>query len=362
MRPEPDSALSSLLAALYSGIDGDRPWTYFLKELSRWMDANYAVLIIAKPGTEKPGTFLAPGTNAQRSADYIDSFFADDPFRSLPDGLVTSFADFIAREPVESHRAYRDYLALAGGEQVLAVDLRFAARFEARFRVMRIADRPDFTAKERAKLQALVQHLRIAVALFERLQFAGAQNGVFHNASDGLGLAVLVLDHDRRIVSSNALAERFLAEGEGIRRSGDRISFTASRDSHRIAELLERLPESQGVRRFAILRPENGDLAVTARALDLPAIDAATGALVLFLTRPGTAPTLDEATIASLFGLTPAEARLAALLARGQTLGAAARHAGISSNTAKTQLRAIFAKTDTHRQSQLVGKLLTLAG
>lgn len=352
-----DPQLSHLLERLYGDLDGERPWEAFLEALARWLDSTYATLIITAPGTRLPGTFVTPGANPQHADSYIESFFAEDPFKDLPEGQVTSFAEFISRQPPDEYAAYRDYLELAGGEQVIAVDLRFAGRFEARFRVTRDRALPDFRSEHRAALQALVPHLRIAVGLFEKLQLAGAEHGVFQSATEGLGLALLVLDRASRIVSSNALAERFLTEGEGVRRAGECLAFDEAAPRKTVAALLAEPERRDGVTRFRIPRPERGDLIATARALDLPAIHSGTGALALFLALPGEEPPLEPETVRELFGLTTAEARLAVALAQGISLVEAARRLGITHNTAKTQLRAIFAKTGARRQSQLVGIL-----
>jgi DNA-binding CsgD family transcriptional regulator len=55
--------------------------------------------------------------------------------------------------------------------------------------------------------------------------------------------------------------------------------------------------------------------------------------------------------------LTPAEARIALGIARGDALAAIAEAHGISIATARTQLKSVFAKTGTHRQGQLVALL-----
>ena len=61
-----------------------------------------------------------------------------------------------------------------------------------------------------------------------------------------------------------------------------------------------------------------------------------------------------------IFCFTPAEARLAAALAKGMTLGEAASVKSISCNTLRHQLKAVFLKTNTHRQSHLVALLAQL--
>ena len=54
------------------------------------------------------------------------------------------------------------------------------------------------------------------------------------------------------------------------------------------------------------------------------------------------------------FHLTASETRLAICLASGQSLREAARHIGVRYETVRTQLKAIFAKTNTRRQVELV--------
>ncbi|KAB2920652.1 MAG: hypothetical protein F9K30_16110 [Dechloromonas sp.] len=56
----------------------------------------------------------------------------------------------------------------------------------------------------------------------------------------------------------------------------------------------------------------------------------------------------------SMFGLSAAEARLARALCHGETLEEFASAQGVKIPTVKTQLRAVFAKTQTDRQVTLV--------
>jgi DNA-binding CsgD family transcriptional regulator len=58
-----------------------------------------------------------------------------------------------------------------------------------------------------------------------------------------------------------------------------------------------------------------------------------------------------------VFSLTPAEARLAAELANGASIDDAAKVLSICSDTVRHQLKAVFLKTDTHRQSELIALL-----
>jgi DNA-binding CsgD family transcriptional regulator len=70
--------------------------------------------------------------------------------------------------------------------------------------------------------------------------------------------------------------------------------------------------------------------------------------------RPGPPASL----LARTFSLTPSEAKLACIIARGAGPDTAAAELNISRETARNQLKSIFAKTATHRQGELVALLL----
>jgi DNA-binding CsgD family transcriptional regulator len=62
------------------------------------------------------------------------------------------------------------------------------------------------------------------------------------------------------------------------------------------------------------------------------------------------------------YELTAAEARLAMPLIEGHSLKEAAEICGVTHNTAKSQLKSIFVKTNVRRQSELVKVLLVSSG
>ena len=78
---------------------------------------------------------------------------------------------------------------------------------------------------------------------------------------------------------------------------------------------------------------------------------------MLMFTDPSAGFSVDWKTLQSLFGLTPAEARVAAGLAAGQSREAYATASGISKMTARAHLRAVFGKVGVNRQAELVAIL-----
>lgn len=75
---------------------------------------------------------------------------------------------------------------------------------------------------------------------------------------------------------------------------------------------------------------------------------------------PQMVPAVDRLLLTRMFGLTPAEARVAARLVEGQSLHLIAAESGNSLQTVRSQLQSVFDKLAVRRQSALVRMLLSL--
>ncbi|MDA8773394.1 helix-turn-helix transcriptional regulator [Luminiphilus sp.] len=80
--------------------------------------------------------------------------------------------------------------------------------------------------------------------------------------------------------------------------------------------------------------------------------------MTVFINEPERSYEIDTRILMSLYNLTKAEVNLAKLLAEGANLDQASAELGIARNTARAQLRSIFAKTGVSRQSMLVSLML----
>ena len=81
------------------------------------------------------------------------------------------------------------------------------------------------------------------------------------------------------------------------------------------------------------------------------------GRTVLLLTDLTVPLVTDQTLLAVVFGLTAAEAKMAARIAQGNSIDEAASALRISRETARTQLKAVFLKTSTRRQAELTALL-----
>jgi DNA-binding CsgD family transcriptional regulator len=179
-------------------------------------------------------------------------------------------------------------------------------------------------------------------------------------ALNAMRLPAIALDRHGFVVDMNAAADIVFDENIKIK---DKRLFVRDPDSRtRLKEAIDRLktPTLDSLMSEPIIVPRTDRLPVIVRIWPTEG-QAHSGQEVrahLTLNAMGPRPGPPAAILAKTFRLTPSEAKLACIIARGAPPYIAARELKISRETARNQLKAVFAKTDTHRQSELVALLL----
>jgi DNA-binding CsgD family transcriptional regulator len=177
---------------------------------------------------------------------------------------------------------------------------------------------------------------------------------------ENLGYGALVLDRSGLVLLTNQKAKRYLgAELEvccrvAVGKQAFGIAHTGLRDALRTAGLQDYvITVPRTTKRPLVLwtvclsgsRPADPDVPVTALVvLDLH-----------------DCPRPAERLLEQVFGLTPAECKVACLLAAGDSLTEISKALNIGIGTVRTQLKSIFMKTATRRQGQLIALLSHLA-
>jgi DNA-binding CsgD family transcriptional regulator len=176
----------------------------------------------------------------------------------------------------------------------------------------------------------------------------------------------IFLDGDKRVVHISGRAKEALEGSLCIKNSRlcavDRTSdvlFQTMLDQH-----LKYGESHKQWRRQAlgIKRDDRPPLIVRAIAID-PNVrgEIDNAALVLILVDPEDCPEPSDAILQQVFGTTKAEARIANRLLCGESLQEIAEATGVSIGTVRSQMKALFVKTETHRQAELVALLTRLA-
>jgi DNA-binding CsgD family transcriptional regulator len=223
-----------------------------------------------------------------------------------------------------------------------------------------------FQSKDLELLRFLEPHLQRAFRLYLRLSEFKRRSENLQEAVDMLTTGVIFLASSAHIIDVNRTAAAILAENDGLVSVGQRLCAEVSGESAQLRLLISRasaisigtgVDAAGGMTISRRIRPPLNVLIAPVRRLNI------TGAVsaVAFVVDPAQHDRPASEILYMLFGLTPAECRLALLLGDGHSPPAIADIIGVSANTLKTQLSRIYRKTGTSRQAQLVRVLSQLS-
>jgi DNA-binding CsgD family transcriptional regulator len=209
---------------------------------------------------------------------------------------------------------------------------------------------------------------RILASFTQRLIEIAAVSGAHETASspiaalNAMRLPAIALDQHGFVADVNAAADAVFDQNINIK---DRRLFVRNPDARTLlknaVDQLKELPRLDSLALEPVIVPRMDKLPVILRIwpFDGPAPQPGQEVRALLtLNALGPRPGPSAAILAKTFRLTPSEAKVACIIARGAPPDIAARELKISRETARNQLKAVFAKTDTHRQSELVALLL----
>ncbi|TFI56412.1 helix-turn-helix transcriptional regulator [Sphingomonas parva] len=208
-------------------------------------------------------------------------------------------------------------------------------------------------------LDGLRPHIARAALLSSEIEAARVQSLV--EAFSSVGAAIGLLDPRGRLL---AASERFQDHLGGVLCDGPaRLRMRDEESDRRLAAALAQLDRHATGLSVAARDRDKAGVAVLHL---LPARHDARelfGRVATFalIARPGNGLLPSPDIIAALFDLTPAEARVARGIARGIAPADLARQLDVSPETIRSQLKRVYAKTSTRRQSELSLLLARLA-
>jgi DNA-binding CsgD family transcriptional regulator len=341
-------------------------WQTFLGQVRELLGAHLVTLLLRPPSEEDQVVMLADGGSLSAIRSYNEGQFVLDPFVDLPSREVVTLHEYLPGEELLDSDFYRIIMEPQGWYDFLGIDIREDNELDVRFRVGRYRGARAFGEAEKSLARSLLPHLERAIRLQSRISRIEREKAVYAGAMAQLSVATIILDEQNRVLSTNDAAASLLRDNDALSLQGERLVL---RDVAARGELETLLQEALASRQSA------GPAA--ARAMQVPrgagrpklglvvktlpgggAQGRGTPTTAVFVSDPLQAAEPPGQVISRLFGFTPAEARLAMLLTNGLTLDEASAELGVSRNTARTHLRAVFAKTGVTRQTGLVRLIL----
>ncbi|WP_119418863.1 helix-turn-helix transcriptional regulator [Desertibaculum subflavum] len=221
------------------------------------------------------------------------------------------------------------------------------------------------TPEEIALFGALMPHFERAFLLERRLGLALTPGGAAAALLDLNPTGILVIDAHGRVAFANRAAEAMAARADGFALLPDGMHALRAGDDAKLQRLIGAAvkPEKRGGGALRLAR-KTGARDYTVQVMPLPPTAAIVAsvvpaACVLIADPTALAPPVGHL-LGPLYGLTATETRVAEQLAAGDTIEQAAQALGMAWATARSHLAAIFRKTGTRRQPELMRLLLTL--
>ncbi|MDE0005618.1 MAG: LuxR C-terminal-related transcriptional regulator [Rhodospirillaceae bacterium] len=289
--------------------------------------------------------------------------------RNLPYNRATHITDLYTVEEMKTSEPYHVLRTLGHAGNAINVRLAGPGGSRIMWQVDDPLDRDGWTSGQLNRVGRLQPHIRQFVHVRQTLAGADALGATLTQLLDETGVGVIQLDVRGRIVAANDRAMSLLNTSDVVYDKSGFLFAHAQADDDALQALLARaLPpfgdQGQGgtltIKRSATLPPLVLHLnPIRPRQTwfrGWPVV-----ALVL-LAQPASGAEIDPDLAAAVLGLTPAESRVAVMLAEGTSVREIATALNRKESTIRSHVKRIFAKHGISRQAELVRLILSLAG
>jgi DNA-binding CsgD family transcriptional regulator/PAS domain-containing protein len=364
--------LTNLIAGFYEASADRSLWASQLFKLNNILCGDACWLMRHDPTTGQG--CLDPSVNV--ASQYVDAYaqrFAENnPWFQNPDqlgvpGTVARGDELFTAERIVDSQFYREWLEPQRLQHSLVAVLDRDDDSIELLVVARTQQNPPFGEGEAALLRLLCPTLVQSVRAGRWFSQAQELHRATCDALNALPIGVVIIGPEGKIEAANALARDILDSGEmiSVRTPGRLVDRRA-----RNPRLLDLVPQvavvgtgaTNGVRAFSVNRA-SGKRPLTLVYVPVRSESGLAGTPVgwgiLFIADPDRPMVIDQELLRRLYGLSPAEARVVVLLAKGYRLEEAAQSLGLVYETVRKHLRQVFAKTGTDRQAELVRLLVT---
>jgi DNA-binding CsgD family transcriptional regulator len=289
--------------------------------------------------------------------------------RSKPTGYVCQSQHLCPLSELGTTEIYNDFLSKYGVVHGLFGQVENDPSHTSGVSLYRDLSSNEFSASDLEILNFLIPHLQRAFSLHVQISELKARSEAIETALNMLATGVVFLGTGGEIVLLNKRAEELLNCKDGLLLAQGKLRAGGCSESVGLQAMIGIALQTGNGRGFGaggtilISRETGRPLSLTVAPLrGFNATLSQRSAAVVFISDPDRDLEFPADLLQRCYGLTPAEARLAMALLEGHSLKEVADTLCVTHNTAKSQLKCIFLKTQVKRQGELIRLLLTAEG
>lgn len=362
---------SDMVASIYEAAAGFGSWEGVGRDLIDALEGSSALLMVVSPDSG-PCLVAMPGCSPTALRLYADYYHRFDLWADLGKTRLSMRAalgtDFVSEDVLERSEFWNDYARPhVGAFHMVGAAFPLEERCVGILGIHRPRDAPAFDADSRVRVERLLPHIRSGLRLRSRI---AGQACVARAAEDALALldfGVVIVSADGTCSYANPEAERIAAVRDTLLLGGRGRAIDAARpdDARKLRLLVSTAAYGGAGGALKLPRPDDRPpvaVLVTPLPTSLTATQAGEGRRLVMVALHDLAREvrLPATILREVFGLTPAEARLAIALCEGKDLAEIAEEQQVARSTLRFHLSAVLAKTETRRQSDLVRRLTRL--
>ena len=366
--------LTDLVGSVYEAAGDVSLWEAFLGRLAQTTRAESAALVVHELGPELHSLAAAWMVDPEASRLYQQHYGAVDVWalrgRCKPPGYVCTSESLCSLEEMAGTEIYNDFMVRFGITHGMfgCIENDHGRRWGS-VSFYRGPSSKEFRTSDLETLNLLIPHIRRAFTLHFRFSELKTHAEGVETALNMLAVGVLLVGSRGEVVLMNRRAEDLLSPQDGLLMNRGRLSASLDAESARLRAMIDgaiRTGNGNGLSAggsMLVSRESRRPLSVTVAPLRKLSVGwGEQPSAVLFISDPEWNVELPADWLQRCYELTRAEARLTMILLSGCSLKQGADRCGVSHNTAKSQLKSIFLKTNVRRQGELIRLLLTSSG
>ena len=362
-----DQLIDRLLRKVYAAPIAPELWQEFLRETSTALGVANSALLGHDIEAKSHPVFGRFGEGVIQSADEYSAMYGEQDEwtrRGAPRlKLDRVFLGTQVWPDAEFLRSsfYNDFLKRFDMRSVACVGMGNFPKVFQTLTIFGTNTSPDFSSDQIEVLQLLLPHLRVAMATTRHLRELESRLSGLEQAFSLLESALVLLDASGQVVLANDAARAILGQGKQLYLRKQQLVADGVNESTQLKGLVAKAMGTSGGKgtygggAMSVHRVGKKALQILVSPLRSEKGVLPGGAVVaVFINDPERQPPIPTEVLGTLFGLTAAEARLAVTLMEGRSLSEASEVRGLSRETVKSQMSAVFAKTGTKRQGELI--------